>query len=385
MKQPRLVALALCVLLSACMSPPETAGESRAAIIDGRPASAMDVDATVALMQGGYPVCTGTLVTPRVVITAAHCVRSTADDITYGPTISPSDVTVVAGALDAMTATADQTYEVAQVWANMDFPVESGGVGEQDVGALLLSHDVTNLTPAPILDPSQLDVELTPDRMMRIAGYGTTDRAGYGENTRLNVGALPFVSHTADELTGGLPNGVDTCYGDSGGPAYVDTAEGTRVVGITSRGVDPYSEACDSGTIFTLAPAFATMIADALGESVTGDASTTPSGSTPPTGTDPEGSSTGSTPSTPGAPMEPASPAPGASPSTDSGPMVSHPLTGGCSSTGAGSPGGFASVLALALLLLAWRRRAIHPPRARERISGRRPERRGRGIARRSR
>jgi len=264
--------LALVFLLSGCIGSPDVAG-SRAPIIGGRVAADVDVGATVALVLDGYPECTGTLVAPRVVVTAAHCLLEESDSGDFGPALSPTDVSVVVGAVDPMSASAAQTHAVDVVWANETFPgdeiLTTGMTDEHDIGVLVLARDVAGIVPTPVLDPVLLDDELAPRRMLRVAGYGATDRRGWDENSLLHVGEVPFIERSDRELIAGDPDAVDTCYGDSGGPLYVDTGDGLRLVGVNSRGVDSYRETCDSGTVFTLAPAYSDHIATAIGEDVT--------------------------------------------------------------------------------------------------------------------
>lgn len=79
-----LVALAsLTLALGACAAPesspegaPAAVGEGAQAIINGTPASAYPETVLVDILQGGQLAmgCSGTLIAPRVVLTAAHCV-----------------------------------------------------------------------------------------------------------------------------------------------------------------------------------------------------------------------------------------------------------------------------------------------------------------------
>ncbi len=101
--------------------------------------------------------------------------------------------------------------------------------------------------------------------MLGIAGYGTTDRSGATVSSGdLYEAPVAYLSRTSREVKAGDPGGPDTCFGDSGGPLYIDTAAGRRLVGATSRGARADS-ACDTGTIFSLVPTYATEIEAATG------------------------------------------------------------------------------------------------------------------------
>lgn len=244
-------------VFAACDS--DSIGSSTQAIIDGRPASAAEVGATVALVGAdGYNFCTGTLVTPDVVVSAAHCLLTPGRYEKFGPPERPENVYVVVGATDALAAT--DYHNVSSLTPHPAFPAAAymGGdplTNEMDVGVLVLSEPVRGATPAPILDPARLDGVLVPGTMLDTAGYGTTDPAGMRENSQLYLAQMPYVRRSESELIAGERGGPDTCFGDSGGPLYADTPEGVRLLGITSRGADPDSYMCGSGTIFTIAPA----------------------------------------------------------------------------------------------------------------------------------
>ena len=357
------------VVSSACADQVPVSGAA-APIIAGRAATAREVGATVALIEPatGQPVCSGTLVTETVVITAAHCVLTPAGYDDFGPPVSPSQIAVVVGAVDAAAATSDQRYAVTTVWAHPSFPASTGTgalIDEHDIGALVLSRAVLGTAPVPVLAREQLDAELTPRRMLEIAGYGTTDVSGWGDNTLLHLAQMPYRERSEHEMIGGDPGGPDTCYGDSGGPSYVQTGDGRRLVGVTSRGTDPMHEQCDIGTVFTLAPAYLGLLEEVTGEDLTGLATTPPPEPPPPSdpgsGSDPE----------PGPSPPPASPDAGAfppapPPGPGAAPRPPAGTTGGCSCDATSEPTAPPWLLLLLLLVnLGTGRRSIARARSR--------------------
>jgi hypothetical protein len=44
--------------------------------------------------------------------------------------------------------------------------------------------------------------------------------------------------------------GIDSCYGDSGGPLYLLTNHGAFLIGVTARALDDSTEACGEGGIY---------------------------------------------------------------------------------------------------------------------------------------
>jgi hypothetical protein len=319
-------------------------GASEQPIIDGRPATASEIGATVALVgRDGYNFCSGTLVAPDVVVTAAHCLYTPGRYEEFGPLETADNVFVAAGVMDALDASGGDVYSVRLLAAHSAFPAgdpESPDplIDEMDIGVLVLSEPVRDVTPVPVLHPSELDAVLVPGRMMGAAGFGTTDPRGERENSRLHVASLPYVRRSAYELIAGEGGGPDTCYGDSGGPLYGNTPDGLRLVGVTSRGVDPNVVECVTGTIFTLAPAFLGYLEGESGRTLTsGDPGMPDPDPTPDAGPGPEIPWGGSDAGVPRDPSE--------------DPMERRPsadLSGGCSA------GGEPPLLALWPFAIAW-------------------------------
>ncbi len=203
-------------------------------------------DAAGVVFDGQYVGCTGTLVAPDVVLTAAHCVGGISH--------------VILNTTNWILVEEGEVIEVAQ---------EVAHPGGHDIAVLVLARDAR--TPfRTIAQDCVVDDHLQDGVDVVIVGYGATRSNGGGNTTRLHEGTtLVQTSDCSKSSINGVRTGcdsrlkeaaeigaggksVDACFGDSGGPLYLPTSDGTFLVGVTSRsyiGV-PRDEPCKFGGIY---------------------------------------------------------------------------------------------------------------------------------------
>ncbi len=180
--------------------------------------------------------CSGTLVSPRVFLTAGHCTDAMAY---YG--WSPGEVRVSFS--QYLFAKGAKWLEVSAYFSHPDYWWGPNS-DPHDLGVVILKKAVRDITPGRLPTESFLD-DLNSAGMLASAtfvnvGYGSseqdiytsTDVRMYSVSSFKNLhDAWLYMSQNPHTGNGG------TCFGDSGGPTYYRAADGTETqVAVTSWG-----------------------------------------------------------------------------------------------------------------------------------------------------
>jgi secreted trypsin-like serine protease len=187
--------------------------------------------------------CTGTLIAPRVVITAAHCVANRSKK-------HPVESLEFTLSRDAQRAPATAGVAVLRAYVYPGYSPQSKGT-LHDIAIVELAADLESSAFARLLTPAEAPPVVRPGGDVELVGYGTKGRFGEKVATR-----APITTVGLDEMVIGGPGLPQSCLGDSGGPAFVGTGNGKRIVGIISRSANDATE-CVDGTVATRVEAYA--------------------------------------------------------------------------------------------------------------------------------
>lgn len=279
MRRLPLLAVAAVVLSScAVASEPAPVGKSSAPVINGVVDISPEKYKSTILIQtelsGGYAAgCTGTLITPHVVVTARHCVSEYNESThVFGADYDPAKMYIWYG----NEPRGREDNQVARIVHPSGTTIENNDI------ALLVLKTAATIPFAQI----RLTKPPVKSEIVAVAGYGlTTEDTGTPtalhkryrrEDLRIQVvGPVPSYGIGDKEIV----LGESICQGDSGGPVYAQAS--VALLAVTSRGgngksptsTQPYLGCVGSNTfnLFTRVDGFADLInktASEVGEKV---------------------------------------------------------------------------------------------------------------------
>lgn len=200
--------------------------------------------------------CSATLISPTILITAAHCTEGTLGKtlVTFDSVIAeqpPAPFPVAADPSSGYTSTeiTSAGYLSGTAIAHPDYSDFTDLRNWNDVGVIVLDQPVTGIAPATVVPENYLDEFAQPalnSTIFTVVGYGTEVRKPESGPQKPEPMSYPLIrrytTSPGQKLTpqllqlNGNPNdirgGGGTCFGDSGGPVFLNG----YLVAVTSYG-----------------------------------------------------------------------------------------------------------------------------------------------------
>lgn len=241
----KLLGLFASLTMVACTGPVPTEGvEVDTSKIVGGTTTSGDPSVVLIFAYGrGGGLCTGEVIAPRAVMTAAHCVH---------PDEVGTDVNfVIYNGPELNKALFSDFIRASEGIPHPDFDPQNVGSGN-DIGLLIFDKDIVDKKtgkPYDLLPWNRKPLaESLVNQPVRFVGYGVTSGDPQADDSGIKRETTSTLTYFDDLLLAFDDKEHNTCSGDSGGPAFMNLDGKETIVGVTSFGVTPYGQQdCENG------------------------------------------------------------------------------------------------------------------------------------------
>lgn len=183
-------------------------------------------------------LCTASLLSDEIALTAAHCVDGSADDLqlSFGTRSTSNESRPV------------EAFAVPPVWRQQRNAETNNG----DIALIKFSGGLPASAHAATLMPGRH--RLTNGEIVTLAGFGISNGASdTGAGTLRSVDIkIANANFSKTEVSLDQTHKKGACHGDSGGPAFIQGNNGELLLwGVTSRGINDPDDHCRGDSVYT--------------------------------------------------------------------------------------------------------------------------------------
>ncbi|OFZ30428.1 MAG: hypothetical protein A2622_08455 [Bdellovibrionales bacterium RIFCSPHIGHO2_01_FULL_40_29] len=202
-------------------------------------------------------ICTATLISSRVLLTAAHCITATPDKIkvAFHTSLSCESGFNIANTQRVLKTVVHEDYQDKTTTTEVI----------NDIALIFLEVDAPSSYPIfKIADP-----QMVRNSRIYFYGYGVTGShnkdSGVLRKTSLQRSDY-VIKKDIEKVRVDQSNGKGICYGDSGGPAFVLIDNEPQILGVNSFGRGNEDKICEGTSTLALVFSYKKWIQDVMNE-----------------------------------------------------------------------------------------------------------------------